>query len=68
MDIMEFHEIERAGLRKGKWEFWCEAVEKIVGHDLDGDQESDGYSLDFAGDAFDAGMTPAQYAATIKRQ
>lgn len=30
------------------WQTWCEAVEAALGHDLDGTQWIDGYSLDYA--------------------
>lgn len=32
--------------RPGKWEIWCNALEKLIGHDLDGSQVRDGFSLD----------------------
>lgn len=66
MDIFEFHEYERAALRKSPFEKWVEAVEKQLGHSLDGNQETDGYSLDDASNAFDAGITAQQYAAAIR--
>jgi hypothetical protein len=67
MDFMEFAAYEREALKKSPFEFWAERVEKILSHDLDGDQITDGYSLDAASDAFDLGMTPAQYAATVRQ-
>jgi hypothetical protein len=62
---LEFHRNEM-NLGPSQFERWAARVEKIVGHDLDGDQTEDGYSLDGASDAFDAGMSPAQYADTIR--
>jgi hypothetical protein len=46
-----------------RWLKWVAQVEKIVGHDLDGDQDKDGYSLDYANNAFAWGLTPQQYVA-----
>ena len=66
MDFMEFHRYEIDALRKSPWEIWAEQVERILGHDLDGDQERDGYSLDFALEEFNKGVTSAQYAATVR--
>ena len=37
-------------------------VEKQLGHDLDGDQDADGYSLDFAWAFFDDGLTASEAA------
>lgn len=54
--------------RERAWLRWTEAVERLLGHSLDGDQQRDGYSLDYAYDAFDAGDTPAQYFADIVRR
>ena len=34
------------------WEKWAEKVEELLGHDLDGDQEEDGYSIDYAYDFY----------------
>jgi hypothetical protein len=65
MDFMEFHRYEMDALKKSPWEIWAEQVEKILGHDLDGDQEANGYSLDFALEQFYRGATPAEYAATV---
>ena len=48
---------ERAWLR------WVKNVEKLLGHSLDGDQDTDGYSLDIAHDEFMNGLTPKEYAA-----
>ncbi len=49
---------ERAWLR------WIAKVERPVGHDMDGDEAVDGYSLDFAYDVFSWGdYTPEEYIA-----
>jgi hypothetical protein len=47
------------------WLVWVKKVEAILGHSLDGDQERDGYSLDFANDAFHDGCSAEAYAAEV---
>jgi hypothetical protein len=59
---MDFAAKEAAGLRRNCWDQWIDDVEAAVGHSMDGDQESDGYSLDYAHDAFNAGYTAWVYA------
>jgi hypothetical protein len=49
------------------WLAWVKIVEKILGHSIDGDQERDGFSLDYAYDAFAADATPAEYAAEVRQ-
>jgi hypothetical protein len=49
-----------------RWDRWTALVERLLGHDLDGDQDVDGYSIDFAFDEFRKRITPAQYVATVK--
>lgn len=48
------------------WLAWVRRVEAILTHDLDGNQERNGYSLDFANDAFHDGLTAEEYAAEVK--
>lgn len=68
MDFMEFHRYEiDAAIYVSPWEKWVKRVEKILGHDLDGNQDTDGYSLDFALECFDEGMTAEQYAASVQK-
>lgn len=50
-----------------EWLRWVKRVEQIVGHSLDGNQATDGYSLDFAYDAWKAGATAEGYAEEIGR-
>lgn len=50
----------------GAWERFVARVERLIGHDLDGDQERDGYSLDYAHDAFMAGVTADEHALGVK--
>ena len=47
------------------WLRWINVAEKIAGHSLDGDQDTDGYSLDGAYDAFEAGLFPEEYLEKI---
>lgn len=68
MDFIEFHRYEiDAATKSSPFEKWAIKVEAILGHDLDGDQDTDGYSIDFAFDAFNNGLTPKAYAASVKR-
>jgi hypothetical protein len=67
MTFMEFHRYEiDAATYVSPWEKWATRVEKILGHDLDGDQRQDGYSLDFALDFYEQGGTPEEYAKKVK--
>lgn len=60
-------EMEQAALVATRWDRWISAAEKRVGHDLDGDQDSDGYSLDGAFEAFRGGITPSGYAILVRQ-
>lgn len=51
------------------WLKWCAAVEKLLGHDLDGNDENEagvGYSIDEAYACWEAGDTPQQYADEVR--
>ncbi len=50
------------------WERWCDRVEKLLGHSLDGNQSLDGYSLDYALERFKAGWVPEGYAAEVAKR
>lgn len=50
---------ERAWLR------WVKRVERCLGHSLDGNEEWDGYSLDYAHDDFLAGVTVPEYVEDV---
>lgn len=63
--ILEFRRYESDALKPSAFEKWAARVEKIVGHNLDGDQSNDGYSLDFALEMFNRGMSVKDYAASI---
>ena len=67
MNFMEFHRYEMDALKPSAFEKWADRVEKLIGCDLDGDQEMDGYSLDFASDEFDRGTSAKKYAEDILR-
>jgi hypothetical protein len=67
MDHLEFAAAEAAGLEPTDWDWWIEAAEKLAGHHLDGDQATDGYSLDFAYAAWKRGQTPQAYVDSIVR-
>ena len=50
------------------WLRWCAEAERLLGHDLDGndvDQTGDGYSLDEAYDVFRQGHSAHAYAAMV---
>ena len=48
------------------WFGWINAAEQACGHSLDGDQSTDGYSMDGAYAAFLEGKTIGQYLAQIE--
>lgn len=47
------------------WLRWVAKVERLVGHDIDGNQDCDGYSLDFACACWESGDTAELYAADV---
>lgn len=48
------------------WERWASRVERLIGHDLDGHQARDGYSMDETYDMYIAGLTPVEAYARIE--
>lgn len=55
------------GRAEARWLKWAERVERLAGlHTLDGDQEQDGYSLDYAYDAYCEGCAAEEHANAIK--
>ena len=62
-----FHDIEM-DVGDGPWERWYDDAVRLLGHDLDGDQERDGYSIDFAYDQFRAGVTTIAYAKSVRHK
>ena len=51
---------------EAEWLRWIAKAERIAGHDMDGDQDVDGYSLDFAFEAFRAGLSAADHVASFQ--
>ncbi len=53
------HELgtDAAGTDCDRWLKWAGAVAAILGHDLDGDSSTDGYSLDAANDLYEDGCS-----------
>lgn len=63
----EFIQIENFQSKsEKKWFKWIDQCEKKCGHSLDGDQSKDGYSIDFAYDAFLDGCSVEAYCASLK--
>lgn len=48
-----------------KWLDWVDKVETLVGHHLDGDQRTDGYSLDYTFEMWDNGLSTTAAAEKI---
>jgi hypothetical protein len=65
MDNLEMANYESGASTSG-WYAWANKVEKILGHSLDGDQATDGYSIDEAYEYWEKiGFTPAEYASRV---
>jgi hypothetical protein len=47
------------------WLAWIDQVEKLLGHDPDGDQDQDGYSMDGFHALFKHGLHPAEAVDVI---
>lgn len=74
MTHLEFAALESEALEPTGWTAWIDKAEAIarklgIGRDepgnLDGDQTEDGFSLDYAYDAFRDGRSPACYVDSI---
>lgn len=50
------------------WERWAEKAESLLGHDLDGDENRDGFSLDGAHEAYKDGMSVRDYVSAVNSQ
>ncbi len=48
-----------------RWLSWCTRAEDMLGHSLDGNQETDGYSFDGAFAAFSDGASVVEYALDV---
>ena len=59
LDVWEMESYESAGDRD--WYRWIKKAKVLAGHDLDGRQYEDAYSLDGAYAAWEAGQTPEGY-------
>lgn len=66
MNHLEFAARESEALRPTTWEIWAEEVESILGHGIDGDQLTDGYSLDFAHKAYRYGLSPMEHSTAVR--
>lgn len=51
--------------RSREWHEWIEKAERLAGHSLDGDEATNGYSMDGAHAAWQSWMTPEKYVARI---
>ena len=49
-----------------RWSSFCNLAEDMLGHDLDGDQETDGYSIEDALAAFDDGASVVEYVLDVQ--
>lgn len=58
---------ESAACEPTEWERWVDELETQMGHSADGDQESDGYSLDGFYSQWKARLTPTAAAAAVTR-
>lgn len=67
MDFQEFREYERVAMKSNLFDRWLDEVEKKLGHDLDGDEGEDGYSLDGAAAAFRGGKSAAEYVSDVQQ-
>ncbi len=65
MNHLELGALESAAIDSTPWEKWADKVEAALGHSLDGDQASDGYSVDGAYEAYCQGMSIQQYVAAV---
>ncbi len=53
---------DAAGRAERAWLDWAKKVETLIGHDLDGDQDADGYSIDRAVDLYESKWTAIEAA------
>ena len=65
MTHLELARFESEGANVAPFERWCAYVEHLLGHDLDGDQNRDGYSVDYARDAYVSGVSAKNYAVSV---
>ncbi len=67
MNHLQVYQIEKY-VPKGEreWLSWAATVEHALGHSLDGDQATNGYSLDYAYDWFRTGAKTMEYVLEVK--
>lgn len=56
---------ESAACAPTDWERWIDRVETLLGHDADGDQATDGYSLDGLYDVWESNAAPEQAVVAV---
>lgn len=67
MNHLQFAAAESADLEADiVWQRWCRRAEDMLGHDLDGDQAADGFSIDGALSAFRDGATVLEYVLDVQ--
>lgn len=62
MNHLEMYEMEKDSVGDWRWARWVRETEKLMGIDLDGNEATDGYSMDSAYEAFLADKSPLEYA------
>jgi hypothetical protein len=63
LGVWEAEQHETSAARS--WYRWYRRAVALVGHDLDGDQSEDGYSLDGAYEAWRQGVSPEAHARAV---
>lgn len=67
MNHLAFAQAESASIDTDtRWLSWCGRAEDMLGHALDGDQATDGYSLDGAFAAFREGASVVEYVLDVQ--
>ena len=67
MNHLEFAQMENFQSKDEKeWLSWVGTVEAMLGHDLDGDQSENGYSIGYAYDNFKLGVTTTEYVKGVR--
>lgn len=62
------YEMDHPSDEDERWLKFCRDAELLIGQGLDGDEATDGFSLDSAHDAFKAGKKPVEYANAVARK
>lgn len=68
MTHLETWEMEKYSAAETDWERWVNRAEYFAGHSLDGDWTVDGYSLDYAHDAYENGISAKAYVTSIVKR